>query len=91
MKNAHNQERGRVYGQKSMSKEGAKIKLPPLPSGVLNGANGQLTNSFIKSIVLNKKPHVDISEALNMTMSGVIAHQSALKDGEWMKVPQYDL
>jgi hypothetical protein len=32
---------------------------------------------------------VDISEALNMTLAGVIAHKSALKGGEWMKVPQY--
>jgi hypothetical protein len=24
-----------------------------------------------------------------MTLAGVIAHKSALKDGEWMKVPQY--
>jgi len=26
-----------------------------------------------------------------MTLAGVIAHQSALKGGEWMKIPQYEL
>jgi hypothetical protein len=26
-----------------------------------------------------------------MTLGGVIAHKSALKGGEWMKIPQYDL
>jgi len=26
-----------------------------------------------------------------MTMAGVIAHKSALKDGEWMKIPQYEI
>jgi YVTN family beta-propeller protein len=31
----------------------------------------------------------DGSEALNMTLAGVIAHKSALKDGEWLKIPQY--
>ena len=36
-------------------------------------------------------PYVGIRDALNMTMTGVIAHKSALKDVEWMKVPQYDL
>jgi hypothetical protein len=41
--------------------------------------------------LLNRKPYVDISEALNMTLAGVIAHKSALKGGEWMKIPQYDL
>jgi len=43
----------------------------------------------IESILLDKKPIVDVSEALNMTLAGVIAHKSALKDGEWLKIPQY--
>jgi hypothetical protein len=50
-----------------------------------------LTNDFITSILLDRQPTVNIGDALNMTMAGVIAHKSALKDGEWMKVPQYDL
>lgn len=29
--------------------------------------------------------------ALNMTVSGVVAHQSALKNGELLKIPQYKL
>jgi len=93
MKNAYG-EKGRVYGQKSINKN-AKTKRPPLPPGVQGGhhegSHGHLTNNFIESIILDKKPYVDISDALNMTMSGVIAHKSALKDGAWMKVPQYDL
>jgi hypothetical protein len=27
--------------------------------------------------------------SLNLTVSGIVAHQSALKDGELMKIPQY--
>jgi hypothetical protein len=27
--------------------------------------------------------------ALNLTVSGIVAHQSALKDGELLKIPQY--
>ena len=41
------------------------------------------------SILENRKPLVDVSWALNMTVSGIVAHQSALKDGELMKIPQY--
>jgi len=93
MKNA-NGEKGRVYGQKSLKKNTVN-KRPPLPPGVLGGghegSHGHLTNNFIESIILDKRPIVGISEALNMTLSGVIAHKSALKDGQWMKVPQYDL
>ena len=93
MKNAHG-DIGRVYGQKPHN---AKINgtRPPLPPGVAGGghggSHGQLTNDFIESILLDRKPIVDVSEALNMTLAGVIAHKSALKDGQWMKVPQYDL
>jgi len=93
MHNAHG-EMGRVYGQKPHSNKinGAR---PPLPPGVggggHGGSHGHLTSNFIESILLDTKPIVDVSEALNMTMAGVIAHKSALKDGEWMKIPQYDL
>ena len=94
MKNAHG-EKGRVYGQKSHDKkiDGARPALPPLgvDPGHHGGSHGQLTNNFIESILLDKKPIVDISDALNMTLSGVIAHKSALKDGEWMKIPQYEM
>ncbi|MDB0057003.1 hypothetical protein N9F36_07865 [Akkermansiaceae bacterium] len=34
---------------------------------------------------------LDFGDALNMTLAGVVAHQSALKGGEWMTIPQYDL
>ena len=93
MKNAHG-EKGRVYGQKSHDEKinGARPALPPgVGAGGHGGSHGQLTNNFIESILLDQKPIVDVSEALNMTLAGVIAHQSALKGGEWMKIPQYQL
>jgi predicted dehydrogenase len=91
MKNAHG-EQGRVYGQKPLNKKikGARPALPPtVGGGGHGGSHGQLTNDFIESILLDRKPIVDISEALNMTLAGVTAHKSALEGGEWMKVPQY--
>jgi len=94
MRDAHG-EKGRVYGQKSFAKYRGNTSRPPLPPGVggggHGGSHGHLTNNFIESILLDKEPIVGIGDALNMTLSGVIAHQSALKDGEWMSIPQYDL
>ena len=93
MKDAHG-EKGRVYGEKPHD---AKISgaRPPLPPGVggggHGGSHGHLTNNFIESILLDKKPIVDVCDALNMTMAGVIAHKSALKGGVWMKIPEYKL
>ena len=93
MKDAHG-EQGRVYGEKPHNKA-IKGDRPPLPPSVggggHGGSHGQLTNNFIESILLDKQPIVHVGDALNMTLGGVIAHKSALKGGEWMKIPQYDL
>jgi hypothetical protein len=37
----------------------------------------------------DRKPLIDIASALNMTVAGIVAHLSALKDGELMKIPQF--
>ena len=55
------------------------------------GSHGQLMNEFVLSLLENRKPLVDIVQALNMTVAGIVAHQSALKDGELLKIPQYAL
>jgi predicted dehydrogenase len=87
-------ERGRVYGQK---KEGGKLKVdrPPLPPGMNAGAHGgshgHLTAEFVDAILRDRTPWVDVALALNMTVPGIVAHQSALKGGELLKVPQYSL
>ena len=95
---------GRVRGQKGsmigtnyqgLEKKLPDLKKPPLPPGVTpgghGGSHGYLGNEFVMSILQKRKPLVDIIWALNMTVAGVVAHQSALKDGELMKIPQYAL
>jgi predicted dehydrogenase len=68
---------------------------PPLPPGIALGGHGgshaYLTNEFLLSILQNRTPAVDIAMALNMSIPGIVAHQSALKEGEWLDVPQYKL
>ena len=36
-----------------------------------------------------KQPLVDIDMALYLTVPGIVAHQSALKGGERLKIPQF--
>ncbi|NOX56085.1 MAG: Gfo/Idh/MocA family oxidoreductase [Planctomycetes bacterium] len=96
-------ERGRIRGQKGSvfgKYQGLVKKLPPtarppLPPGVKagghGGSHGYLTDEFITAILLDRKPLIDVAQALNMTVAGIVAHQSALKDGELMKIPQYQL
>ena len=69
------------------------LKKPPLPPtvdpGGHGGSHGYLGHEFVMAILENRKPLVDIAWSLNMTVSGIVAHQSALKDGELLKIPQY--
>ena len=48
-------------------------------------------DEFVMSITEDRKPLVDIATALNITVPGLVAHQSAFKEGEIMKIPQYAL
>jgi hypothetical protein len=38
--------------------------------------------------VRERKPAVDVHEAIAYTLPGIIAHRSALKGGELLKIPQ---
>jgi predicted dehydrogenase len=94
-------EAGRIRGQKGsyygkyegLEKVLPDINRPPLPPGVEEGghggSHGRLMHEFITAIIQDRKPLVDIAMALNMTVSGIVAHASAMKDGELMKIPQY--
>ena len=85
-------EHGRLYGQKNGNVQ-VDTNRPPLPPGVAGGghggSHGHLMSEFVDAILRDRKPWVDISMALHMTVAGIVAHQSALKDGENMKIPQY--
>jgi len=54
------------------------------------GSHTFITHEFIDSILSNRKPEVDIYEAIAYTAPGIVAHQSALKNGEYMKIPSFD-
>ncbi len=101
----HGGETGRVRGQKGsmigMNYDGLadisnlELAKPPLPPGVdpggHGGSHGYLGNEFIHSIIEERKPLVDIVAALKLTVCGIVAHESAQKDGELLKIPQFTL
>jgi predicted dehydrogenase len=93
-------EMGRVRGQKGsyyQTFQGLEkvqpVLRPPLPPGVAagghGGSHGYLCDEFVSAILQDRQPLVDISMALNMTVSGILAHESAMKDGEWLKIPVF--
>jgi hypothetical protein len=69
------------------------LECPPLPPTVApgghGGSHGHLMNEFVTAILEDREPLIDIGMALNLTVAGIVAHQSALKDGEILKIPQF--
>jgi predicted dehydrogenase len=94
-------EMGRVRGQRAsfygkydgVAKSAIDTKRPPLPptveAGGHGGSHGYLTDEFITSILQDRTPLCDVTHALNMTAAGIVAHESAMKDGELLKIPQF--
>ena len=68
--------------------------MPALPEGVEGGyhggSHGPLMCDFIDALLRGRRPTVDIAMALNLTVPGIVAHASALKDGELMKIKRYE-
>ncbi len=51
------------------------------------GSHAHITHEFVQAILEDRPPDVDVWEAAAYTAPGLIAHESALKDGEPMKIP----
>jgi len=49
-----------------------------------------LTHEFVTALVEDREPAIDVYESVAMTAPGVVAHESALKGGEQLKVPSFD-
>jgi predicted dehydrogenase len=98
-------ETGRVRGAKASmtGKDGGSdaigpgappdAELPALPptmdTGGHGGSHGNLTAEFVEAILTDRDPIVDINMALNLTVPGIVAHESALRDGETLRIPQF--
>ena len=54
-----------------------------------HGSHTFLTHEFIDALINERKPVVDVYEALAYTVPGIIAHESALRGGELLKIPQF--
>jgi len=53
------------------------------------GSHTFLTHEFISALLYGRRPAVDVYEAVAYTAPGIVAHQSCLKDGEPMNIPDF--
>ena len=55
-----------------------------------DGSHTFLAAEFINALVEDREPLIDVYESLAMTVPGIVAHQSSLKNGEQLSVPSFD-
>lgn len=69
------------------------IKDPNQPSFIQGAGHGgshpHLCNEFIMSIIEEREPYVDVFKSANVTAAGICAHESAMKDGAEILVPDF--
>jgi predicted dehydrogenase len=49
-----------------------------------------ITAEFVNALVEEREPEIDLYESLAMTTPGIVAHQSSLRGGEQLPVPQFE-
>ncbi len=54
------------------------------------GSAAFLSAEFVEAVAARREPTVDLYQSIAMNAPGIVAHQSALRDGETMKVPSFD-
>lgn len=55
-----------------------------------DGSHTFLAAEFVNALVEDREPVIDVYESLAMTVPGIVAYESALRDGEQLTVPSFD-
>ena len=53
------------------------------------GSHAYLVHEFVDAVANDRHPEVNVWEAARYMAAGVMAHESALRDGEWLDVPDW--
>ena len=53
------------------------------------GSHSYLVHGFVDAIANDRPPPITAVDAANMLAPGIMAHKSAMKDGEWLDVPDW--
>ena len=65
------------------------ISLSKGAGGGHHGSHPHLVHEFVMSIIENRKPWIDEYLGANITAAGICAHESAMKNGETIIVPNF--
>src|SRR5690606_18505554 len=53
------------------------------------GSHPHLVHEFISALVEGRRPFPDVRQSANITCVGILAHESALKGGELIRLPEF--
>jgi len=76
----------RVEHRGKPESEIAKLDFTPTGHG---GSHPYLVHEFVTAVAENRHPAVNAWEAARYMAMGAMAHKSALRDGEWLDVPDW--
>ncbi|HZV35322.1 MAG TPA: gfo/Idh/MocA family oxidoreductase, partial [Verrucomicrobiae bacterium] len=60
-----------------------------IQGGGHGGSHPHLANEFIMSIVEGRPSFPDVYQSVNWTCAGICAHESAMRGGEIVKLPDF--
>lgn len=67
----------------------------PLPEALAanlgghGGSHAYLANEFVDSVNNGRQPRINVWEAVRYVAPGLVAHQSAMRDGERLEIPDW--
>ncbi|MCX6634291.1 MAG: gfo/Idh/MocA family oxidoreductase, partial [Acidobacteria bacterium] len=60
-----------------------------IQGGGHGGSHPHLVHEFVSSIVEGRPPFPDLYQSLNWTCAGICAHESAMRGGQMVKLPEF--
>ena len=67
---------------------------PDAPEEARHGGHGTseyyMIRDFLAAIESGAKPPIDVMRSMDFTIPGIVAHESAMSDGNWRDVPLFD-
>ena len=70
-----------------------KTDMLPEPMRHSSGHGGSavfISAEFVNALLEDREPEIDLYQSLAMTVPGIVAHKSALKEGEQLTVPNFE-
>ena len=58
------------------------------PAGGHGGADGKMVRDFVRCILDDTKPPIDVDMAIRISLPGIIAHESAVQGGTALEIPE---